>query len=211
MQIDHILIPVTDLDNAAHELETRFGLTSVEGGRHPGWGTANRIVPLGAAYLELIAVVDAAMARGSAFGRWMADAATDPPRPAGWAVRVADIRATARRLGLPVAAGSRLRPDGRMVGWHTVGLEAAVAEPWLPFFIHWSDEADLPGLTAVAHPAGSVRLSRVEICGDPSRLAAWLGDHAVPIDIRPGDPGVRAVLERQADEETGPAGPIRLG
>jgi len=38
---------VADLRAAAQELEARHGLVAVEGGRHPGWGTANRIVPLG--------------------------------------------------------------------------------------------------------------------------------------------------------------------
>ncbi len=43
-----MLIGVADLAAAALELEAHCGLASVEGGRHPGWGTANRIVPLGA-------------------------------------------------------------------------------------------------------------------------------------------------------------------
>src|SRR5918912_1070991 len=51
---------VADLDAAAHELEARHGLASIEGGRHAGWGTANRIVPLRESYIELITVVDEA-------------------------------------------------------------------------------------------------------------------------------------------------------
>jgi hypothetical protein len=39
-------------------MEGRYGLASIEGGRHPGWGTANRIIPLGDAYIELVTVVD---------------------------------------------------------------------------------------------------------------------------------------------------------
>ncbi len=58
MQLDHILIAVTDLAAAAEELEARYGLASVAGGRHPSWGTANRIVPLAETYLELVAVID---------------------------------------------------------------------------------------------------------------------------------------------------------
>src|SRR6476469_4083347 len=52
------MIAVTDLDAAGREFEARHRLASVAGGRHPGWGTANRIVPLGDAYLELVAIVD---------------------------------------------------------------------------------------------------------------------------------------------------------
>ena len=58
MELDHVLFAVADLAAAATEFESRYGLASVQGGRHDGWGTANRIVPLGDAYLELLAVVD---------------------------------------------------------------------------------------------------------------------------------------------------------
>ena len=47
LEIDHVLIAVADLAAAAQEIETRYGLASIEGGRHPDWGTADRIVPLG--------------------------------------------------------------------------------------------------------------------------------------------------------------------
>jgi len=65
VEIDHVLIAVADLSTAAQEMAKRDGLTSVEGGRRTGWGTANGIVPLGKTYLELVAVVDAAEARRS--------------------------------------------------------------------------------------------------------------------------------------------------
>ena len=78
LELDHVLIAVADLAAAARELEVRHGLASVEGGRHPGWGTANRIVPLGDTYLELIAVVDEAEAAESPFGRWVAAAQPGP-------------------------------------------------------------------------------------------------------------------------------------
>jgi Glyoxalase-like domain len=40
-------------------------------------GTANRIVPLGEAYLALVAVVDESDAADSVFGQWVAGAATE--------------------------------------------------------------------------------------------------------------------------------------
>ena len=76
MELDHILIPTADLSSEVAKVEARYGLVSVEGGRHAGWGTANRIVPLGQTYLELVAVVDPEEAARSAFGRWVAAART---------------------------------------------------------------------------------------------------------------------------------------
>ena len=103
LAIDHVIVPVHDLDVAASEFEAKHGLTSVEGGRHPAWGTANRIIPLGDTYLELVAVEDHETAGRSAFGQWIASAI--PGRPLGWAVRTDAIDTVGRRLDLPVAAG----------------------------------------------------------------------------------------------------------
>jgi hypothetical protein len=201
MKIDHIVIPVADLDGSAQAIEQQLGVSSVVGGRHASWGTAMRIVPLGEAYLELVAVVNSAAASATAFGRWIANTPTERPRPTGWAVRVDDIEGRARRLGLTVTPGSRARPDGRTIRWRTAGVEVAALEPFLPFFIQWSDETDLPGRTPVTHAIGPVRLARLEIDGDPSRLATWLGDHRLPIEVRPGDAAVgHVVLEHRGGE-----------
>ena len=110
LELDHVVIAAADLEAAAIVLEERYGLRSLEGGRHPGWGTANRIVPLGGAYLELVAVVDDQEAAGSAFGRWVAAARPRPLKLLGWAVRTDELDALARRLDLDVIAGSRTRP-----------------------------------------------------------------------------------------------------
>ena len=82
MELDHVLIAVDDLEAAAKEVEERLGLASVAGGRHHGLGTANRIVPLGETYLELVAVVDDAEAAASGFGSWVGGG-EHPRRSAG--------------------------------------------------------------------------------------------------------------------------------
>lgn len=46
-RIDHVIYAVGDLEADAARFRDELGLESVVGGRHPGWGTANRIVPLG--------------------------------------------------------------------------------------------------------------------------------------------------------------------
>jgi Glyoxalase-like domain len=187
---------VADLDAAAREFEARHGLASVEGGRHPGWGTANRIVPLGENYLELIAVVDPAEAAGSAFGSWVAAAATPSGTPLGWAVRTDDLDGVAGRLGLTVAANSRKSASGQTLRWRLAGVEQAVAEPSLPIFVEWGEGTPHPGRAAVEHPAGGARLARLELSGDAERLERWLGSHTLPVSVRPGTPAVaRFVLE----------------
>ncbi|HEX4719539.1 MAG TPA: VOC family protein [Thermoleophilaceae bacterium] len=160
------------------------GLASVEGGRHPAWGTANRIVPLGDAYLELIAVVNEATAARSAFGRWVA--AAPQGQPFGWAVRTDDIDAVAARLGIEVVAGSRVSASGALLSWRLAGTDEAAAEPFLPFFIEWGEGTPLPGNVAQA----TTRIEELRLMGDAERLAAWLGPHELPVTIRAGMPTV---------------------
>jgi hypothetical protein len=201
VELDHVLLAVTDLAAAARDIQERCGLASVEGGRHPGWGTANRIVPLGTHYLELIAVVDQAAAAGSGIGRWVASGASRLGRPLGWAVRTGQLDQLARRLGLTLSAGSRTTPSGEVLRWRSAGIQQAVAEPSLPFFIEWEAGTALPGTTAIAHAAAPAAVSKLLLHGDPDRLAAWLGDHALPIVVRPGRPAVAAIVLSTAEGE----------
>jgi hypothetical protein len=193
LKLDHVLLAVRGLADAARDLEGRFGLGSLEGGRHPGWGTANRIVPLGETYLELVSVVDEAEAVESAFGNWVAGAADDSGRALGWAVRTSRLDDHARRLGLLVGTGSRAAPGGEL-RWRSAGIEQAAAEPMLPFFIEWAPGSPHPGRAPVVHPAGAAALERLLLSGDEARLAAWLGSHALPIAVRPGEAAVAGVV-----------------
>lgn len=193
MELDHILMAVADLPTAGREMEERHGLASIEGGRHPAWGTANRIVPLGDSYLELVAVVDASRAAESTFGRWVASAVSSTARPLGWAVRTSELDEIARRLELSVQAGSRSTPGGVQLRWRSAGIDQAAAEPSLPFFIEWETGARLPGQVSIRHRAGTARISRLVLAGDSDRLAAWLGDHQLPIELRPGRPAVTTI------------------
>jgi hypothetical protein len=197
LELDHVLIAVPDLDEAARAFEARHGLASVAGGRHAGWGTANRIVPLGDAYVELITVVDEREAAGSAFGRWVADHIRSAPgRPLGWVARTDRLDDVAERLGLSASSGSRAGADGRVLSWRLAGVEAAAVESSLPFFVEWGEGTPLPGRAPAAHPVGSVRLARLELGGDAGRVSDWLGTDELPIAVSPGAPAVtRAVLE----------------
>ncbi len=196
---------MSDLAAAGWEIEARHGLASIEGGRHPGWGTANRIVPLGETYLELVAVVDESEAAQSPFGRWVAGAHPEAAQPLGWAVRTHRLDDVARRNGLTVDAGSRTGRDGRVIRWRVAGIGEAAAEPSLPFFIEWAAGTSLPGHAAASHRDGTVQIAELQLDGDADRLSAWLGDHRLPITVRPGAPAFAGIVL------TGATGEIVLG
>lgn len=201
LALDHVLVAVADLDAAGAALEARFGLASAPGGRHPSFGTANRIVPLGSAYLELVAVDDPDRAAESAFGRWVASA--PPSRPMGWAVRTGDLDVVARRLGLEIVPGSRAATDGSLLRWRMAGIERAAAEPYLPFFIQWGEGTPLPG---GGHGPG---IERLVVSGDAGRLRAWLGGAALPVEVRTGPAAVCEIAVGGLDmPPIGPAGSL---
>jgi len=193
-RIDHAVYAVRDLDASARRLLDAHGLVSVPGGRHQKWGTANRIVPLGETYVELLAVEDPEVAPGLA--RALLDATADGDRWYSICVADDDLEATATRLGLEIRPGARTRPDGAEVRWRGAGFDDPARPLWLPFFIAWDvpDEL-LPGRAdAPAHPSGASGIEAVEVGGDEATLRAWLGEgDRLPIVLVDEEPGVRAV------------------
>jgi len=132
-RIDHVIYAARDIDVVTDQFATRYGLAAVPGGMHPTWGTANRIVPLGHEYLELVHVVDPEVAAANDFGRGILAAVERGDRLAAWAVATDDLDADAARLGLKITSGSRTRPDGSILRWHLAGVSDALRSGALPF------------------------------------------------------------------------------
>jgi Glyoxalase-like domain len=200
LRIDHAVYAVRDLEATAERFRRELGLDSTEGGRHERWGTANRIVPFGEDYLELIAVLDADRAAESAFGRATMERAASGE---GWlaiAVATDDLDAVASRLDLEIVEGRRERPDGRVLRWRSAGLEDPRRPPWLPFFIAWDEPAELhPGRARAGHGVRVQGIAGVELGGDADRLQEWLGGDDLRIRAVPGPAGVRSVALATAD------------
>jgi glyoxalase-like protein len=193
MQIDHVVYGVQDLEAAGSRVKQELGLDSAPGGRHPGWGTGNRIVPLGESYIELLAAVDRAEAAQDPLGQALLVAVAEGDRFLGWCVSTDDIQGVAARLGLPVSVGTRERPDGTVLRWRTAGLDGAIAEPSLPFFITWDVPQELhPGRTAVNHVVRPEGIAWLEVGGDAVRLNEWLEGSRLPVRVVGGPPGVLA-------------------
>jgi hypothetical protein len=202
LAVDHVIVGVHDLDAAAGRFNDQYGLASVEGGRHPGHGTGNRIVPLGRDYIELMAVVDGDEASSSPLGSWLTRRLAEVGEgPAALCLRTDDIAAVARRAGREPLPMSRTRPDGVELTWHLVALDAALSDG-LPFFIQWHvDEADHPGRERVEHGCNAVGIDWVELGGDRDRLEAWLGPQELPLRLVDGVAGPRRVAVAVADGE----------
>jgi hypothetical protein len=194
LRIDHVVLAVRDLDAAGTRILNEVGFESVPGGRHPGWGTGNRIVPLGHEYVELLAVVDPMEAESSPIGGWISNASRSGDRLVAWCVSTDEIEGVAERLGLALATGSRSLPDGPTLRWRSVGFDRVAQHPDLPFFISWDGPDELhPGRAHARHRVEPNGIAWIEVAGNQRRLHGWLGGEDLPVRVVGGDTGVRGV------------------
>jgi hypothetical protein len=183
VQLDHVLVAVPNLAEGARKMESTYGLRALEGGNHPGVGTGNMIVPLGASYLELIAVVDPSVNSGSAarVARTIQEGRTFVT----WAARtdrLLGLRAQLQNAGLKLPEpyeGSRKRPDGVLLRWRALALVPMQEASVLPFLIEWGVFPEQhPGAMPTEHPSGARGIKRLRL-GDPNpaeaaRRLTWL-------------------------------------
>jgi Glyoxalase-like domain len=189
-------------------LSALLGADFVDGGVHPRFGTVNHILPLeNDRYIEVVDVLDhpasdkapfgqAVRARKDLGGGWL-----------GWVVAVDDLGPLEKRLGRDAVPGNRHRPDGVNLTWKQLGVKGLIADPQLPFFVRWDDPTQHPSIGAK-----SVRLTELEIAGDPGRVTDWIGhpaDHLLDdLDVDwvgpNGQPGLVAAVFQT------PNGTVRL-
>jgi catechol-2,3-dioxygenase len=122
--LDHIIIGVHNLEDAAQVFSQNLGLTVSGGGKHPTGGTANRIIVIGDTYIELIAVDARAEAQQSMLERldkgegYLNFALTSNDLQAdSAAIRTRDI------ITVGPESGSLTTPDGRSRGWLRTDIE----------------------------------------------------------------------------------------
>ena len=200
MRVDHVVYAAErdGLKATAQRLAEQIGVTPVDGGIHPRFGTRNIILPLAhERYVEVVEVLDhpasdkapfgqAVRARSEAGGGWL-----------GWVVQVDDITEQESRLGREAVDGNRHRPDGVELRWRQLGIKGLQSDPQLPYFIEWAQ--------GVPHPSGDaateVTIESLQIAGDPDRVREWLGlpadSTSTVIDFKfvspHGTPGLMAV------------------
>src|SRR6185436_15835096 len=174
MRVDHVSYAAErdGLKATAGRLAEKLGVSPVEGGIHPRFGTRNIILPLAhERYVEIVTVLDhpasdkapfgqAVRARSEAGGGWLA-----------WVVSVDDMSEVEKRVGREAADGNRRRPDGVEHKWRQLGVKGLMADPQLPFYIHWDPQSPHPSDGATT----DVTILGLQIAGDPDRVTEWLG------------------------------------
>ena len=189
VQIDHLVVAVPGLARAASEWAAR-GFASVEGGVHPQWGTANRLIVLDTAYVELVGVLDSGVAAESRFGSWVAAGAARRESLIGVVMRDREFEEVCRRRNLKPIPGQRRRPDGGLVRWQLAGLESMV-DAGLPAFIDWA-EID-PRLED-----GVGKIESLDL-GGGAATHEWLGGAVDAVHVVDGHAGPRQAVVRRGE------------
>ena len=192
--LSQIIVGVTNLDDATERFR-QLGFDVLDGGVHPGVGTANRVIPLGAQYIELLGVVADDEARASEYGRALMQAIVDGDRLVRWSLRTDAIDDVAARLGLRVERRRRTRPDGELLTWRAAGLDLALADPTTPFFMQWDHGAQYPGAMPATHPNGARRVTELALTPrDADHVRRWTAGAEAPLRISSGpEPALRSV------------------
>ncbi|PZG20714.1 VOC family protein [Nonomuraea aridisoli] len=205
MSLDHLVYATPDLEATAAELERLLGVRAAPGGRHPGFGTRNRLIGLGGrSYLEIVGPdpEQEAPAGPRPFG---IDTLT-APHLTGWAVAVRDIDAVTARArergydpGEPEEM-SRRTPEGELLRWRLTPPQRAGHSGLVPFLIDWG---------GARHPADA-GLAVVDLMSlraghpDPEAVRRDLAALDVRLDLEEGpNAGLTAVL-------SGKNGPVTL-
>src|SRR5262249_38351439 len=147
--LDHFMLATPDLAATAAEVERRAGVRPTPGGPHPGQGTRNMLLSLGAGcYLELIGP-DANQDQTGNFAERLARLPS--PEMLMFGLRTTEIdaanaRATAlglwamcpngKRVDGPIVM-SRVLPAGGLLTWRLLLLGSDTYPFGLPFFIQW--------------------------------------------------------------------------
>ncbi|APH02558.1 glycosyltransferase [Janibacter indicus] len=175
MRVDHVSYAAdqSGVKTTAERLGEALGVTPVDGGIHPRFGTRNMILPLAhERYVEIVEVLDhpssdkapfgqVVRARSEAGGGWM-----------GWVIRVdEEIEAVEERLDRKAVEGNRRLSDGREFRWKQIGIKGTLADPQLPFFVKWGEGSPHPSEEA----STEVTISSLMIAGDQARVTDWLG------------------------------------
>ena len=180
--LDHIVYAAPDLAAGTAAVEALVGMRAAPGGPHPGLGTRNTLMSLGDdVYLEIIAPDPEQPDPPS--GRPFDIDKMNEGRLITFAVHACDgetIEDVTVAMGAcgedpgPVAAMSRVKPDGEEIHW---SLTMSAGPGLVPFVIDWGDTTH----PATVTPTGCTLVSLAGTHPDPDHITALYS--AIGIDI----------------------------
>jgi hypothetical protein len=148
--LDHMILGCNDLEKGINYLERLSGYKAVFGGSHPGRGTRNALLKMGPdSYLEILAPDP----QQKELTKHQDLVSITEPLLVGYAIHQKNLESYAealRKRGIACEgplAGSRMRPDGKLLRWKTLSYQDDCGG-LLPFFIDWDEHSPHPSSDA---------------------------------------------------------------
>ncbi len=154
MRLDHISY-VTSHDQLADSVQrigSRLGVTFVDGGIHPRFGTSNFTAPLlDGRYIEIVCPLDHPATEQTPWGKAVSKKASEGGGWLTWVFSTEDISLIENKFGRKAVDGHRTRPDGTDLKWKQIGVKEIEESRELPFFIQWltTDHPSQEGIAKV--------------------------------------------------------------
>lgn len=191
LELDHIAVVGATLEEASAAVEDMLAQPLEPGGKHPDFGTHNRLLGLaGGRYLEVIAIDPAAPDPGRA--RWFdMDRFAGSPRLTNWICRTDDIAAAVANYPQAGRVLSLARGD---LQWQAAVPDSGILpfDNLFPMLIRWQR-----GL----HPSDRLpdrgcALRRLVVSHPQARdLASLLPDPGAGVVFETGPPGLMAEID----------------
>ena len=173
MRLDHVSY-VTSHDQLAdtvQRLDTRLSSTFVNGCIHSRFGAHKFILLLkNGDCLEVVCPLEHPSSDSTPFGKSISQRSAEDDGWLTWVVAVDNVSKIEKRLGRAAVDGHCTKPDGNDLAWKQIGVLGTLEDKQLPFFIEWLP-LDYPLIDGKA----IVKIVKVEIVGDESRIKEWLG------------------------------------
>lgn len=191
-KLDHIMFATSDLDQGIAEIEALTGVTAAIGGAHPGMGTCNALLSLGAnQYLEIIAPDPEQGHDGNLASELIAHGGSGIR---GWAVATDDIlktRKISEDRGLdpqPIVDMNRTTPQGVRLDWQLFFLNSGRQ---MPFFIDWKGSPH-PAQTT---PQGGSLANFTVTVPDAENYRSVMNALGIDVTVSSGSPEFTAELD----------------
>ncbi|WP_103332820.1 VOC family protein [Pseudotabrizicola formosa] len=191
LRFDHLAVSCATLEEGAAAVEAALGLPLVAGGKHAHMGTHNRLLGLGDAYLEVIAIDPSAPA--PAWPRWFGlDGFAGAPRLTNWVAACDDLDAALAQA--PAGAGVAVDLARGDLRWR-MGVPADGQLPYggaYPALIQWQGPHPARRL-----PDSGARLARLVVThpAAESLRKALSGLTDTRVVLEPGPLALRAEID----------------
>jgi hypothetical protein len=198
MRLDHISYVTSheQLADTVQRLGSRLGVTFVDGGIHPRFGTRNFTAPLlDNQYIEVVCPLDHPATEQTPWGKAVSRKATEGGGWFTWVFSTNDIKPIEEKFRRDATEGHRTRPTGSDLKWKQIGVKEITEIREFPFFIEWLTE-DHPSKDGTPF----ARIKKIVIASENQLNDSWFKSEIL---TSLGNISVEWILPNLNDNQTG--------